>query len=238
MIAKLFPMKQIFTLLLMCVSFVGLAQNKKTVRVQTTDLHYKHRINFYIYPNFTEGQIILHDSDEVEIVPINLSRFYNQIHFLSNGDTLAIKNINSIKYVVIYADTFEVVKGKFYKKLSHSETFPNLYAYHDAQRIGIEKKGPYGVYTPVSSANSNTTVTLEDNITTYIIPDERHVFELYDELFIYDKESKQMVKLKKGNFFDFFPKQANQLRKFADKENLSTQRERDLLKMYEFLATL
>lgn len=189
----------------------------------------------YTYPFFAAGEVVFKDSVSSGAY-LNFSRFYNQVHFLDEKlDTFILKNVQDVRYVVILNDTLERINGRFYKKLTHFDNIPNLYTFYEAERIGIEKKGPYGTYSPVSSTNSNSTMTLEDQFTTYLLVDEIHVYHIWDEWFLYDPNDSKPNKITPRNFYDYFPKQEKALRKFAETNQLNLNSQLGIMKILQYL---
>jgi hypothetical protein len=228
----------ILTALFGMAACAGFSQNDKTITVNTlerpTAEMYK---SVYMYPTFLEGKVVFKDESFAE-TKLNYNRITGQILFTRpKGDTLALARPETTSKVVIGADTFCFFQNAFLQKLSHRDDAPNVYVKQNMKYIGNEKKGPYGTYSQVSSANSNGTVSVDDQATRYISVDENLIYKSNSEFYLSDRFN-NFFPANKARFYKMFAQHENQLRTFFETHKINFNKQEDLLSVLEYVQGL
>lgn len=188
--------------------------------------------HIYRYKDFHAGRVYFNDSTMAE-ARMNYHLLFGQILFLTpRGDTLALANPAMTRLITISADSFYYHDKSFLQILTQ---YPgnNLAVKETIKFVGHEKAGPYGTYSSVSSANSNSTVTVDDQITQYIGLDENTVFTYKHEYYLADRFNNFFRASKKG-FFNLFSRHEKSLKAYLKNNPVDYNKGKDLLRLIEF----
>ena len=74
----------------------------------------------------------------------------------------------------------------FIKKFTHDVSGLNLYVKPNMKYIGKEKRGAYGTYSGATAANSLSTFSTDNQVTTYLALDENLLYEKGEEFYLCD----------------------------------------------------
>ncbi len=190
----------------------------------------------YKYPAFQEGKVVFKDSSSAS-AKLNYHQLFGQVLFINQrGDTLALANPGTTSFIVIGTDSFHFHEKSFLQKLTH---FPgnNLAVKQTIKFVGIEKAGPYGSYSSTSAANSNSTVTVDDQITQYIGLDENTLYNYKNEYYISDRFN-NFFRVSKKSFFNLYSKHEKVLKSYLKEEPVDFDERADLLRLIKFANTL
>lgn len=111
----------------------------------------------YLYPEFTAGFVFFRDG-LVTAGKLNYNTLVNEMHFIGErGDTLALANEKTIKFILVGADTFYF--GDFYlRQIATSESVKLLSMQH-LKVLDKQKIGAYDQPTSNSSISSYNSYT-------------------------------------------------------------------------------
>ncbi len=163
---KCFKMKTVVLALiaLVCLDFTGLAQsNAYTVKPGESANKALPADVQYHYPQFTQGTVFFRDGTASNAT-LDYNLLSGEMQFIApKGDTMAVSNEATIKYILIDSDTF--FYDKTFLKLIDGNATAKL-AQKEVLVIGdVKKSGGYGLLsssssiTTISSINSNGRVT-------------------------------------------------------------------------------
>ncbi|MEI9809631.1 MAG: hypothetical protein WDO16_18195 [Bacteroidota bacterium] len=168
---------------------------------------------------------------------MNYQRIYGQILFISpKNDTMALANPETFSSIILGADTFYFSDKNYLRKITHYPAH-NLLLKQTIKFIGKEKAGPYGSYSPVSSSNSNSTVTTDDQITQSIALNENQVYKFTNDFFISDAFN-NFFKATKKNFYSLFSKHENEIKSFLTANTINFSKQADLEKLLTYIHGL
>lgn len=191
----------------------------------------------YLHPSFKNGKVIFMEGDPVE-AKLNFNRLSNQLFFLSpKGDTLVLAHPETTSKVVIGADTFCFYQNTFLQKITHYKDAPHLFFKQTIQFVGSEKKGAYGTYSAVTSNNSNSTYTNDNQITAYLSVDENQIYKERTEFYLSDN-SNHFFSAKKSGFYSMFPQYEDQLKTFFKTNKINFDKTGDLLQVILYIHSL
>jgi len=209
----------------------------KTLRVNALrDEEDKLTGRIYKYSAFLDGRVVFKDSSEVE-AKLNYHQVFGQILFINGkGDTMALANPATTLMVVISNDTFYFHDKFFLQKLTQYDE-NNLAVRQTIKYVGREKAGPYGSYSSTSAANSNSTVTTDDQITQYISLDENVVYTIKNEYYFADRFN-NFFRASKKSFYNLFSKHEKALKEYVKQNPVDFNKKDDLLRVIQFANQL
>lgn len=212
-------------------------ENESTLTINTiNDDSAKLSRRAFMYREFTAGKVIFKDDSTAE-APMNYSLLSGKILFINpKGDTLEFAHPEIFNQVILGIDTFYYFDKMYLKKISH---YPvnNLAISKTLKLIGREKKGAYGTYSGVSSTNSNTTFTNDDQVTTYIIIDENAVYKFSNDYFITDRFNNFFPANKKGFNRVFFSYEI-EIKNYLGVHSINFDKQADLQQLLKYIQNL
>jgi hypothetical protein len=186
------------------------------------------------YENFLPGKLVLKDSSVFE-VKMNYHQIFDQLLFISpKGDTLAVKQPETIALVVIGNDSFFHFNKGFLQQATH---YPghNLSFKRTLKYIGKENKGAYGSYSPVSSAVSQPEIAVSDlELQRKMRPDEQLLYVYNVQYFISDR-FRNFFPASKKNIFNVFSKNEKELKQYFKENHVNMNKREDLEKLMIFV---
>ena len=230
-------MKVIIAIIGICLSaLTSLSQENKILKLNTLNPPTGIYGTGFMYPEFIEGQVTFKDN-AIATAKLNFNLLTSQVHFIdAKGDTLVLAHPESISEVII-SDTFSFHKKEFIRKLTHYSSAPNLFVKQNMKYIGKEKKGAYGTYSSTSSANSSSTYSADDQITTYLSADENMIFNVSQEYFICD-DSGNFYPAKKSGFFSLGQQHENHLKTYLKSNKINFNKKADLLQLISYIQEI
>lgn len=213
------------------------SQDNKIIKINALNQSAEVYKSEYMYPVFSSGKIIFTDAAIAE-AKMNFNRLSNQMLFLTPaGDTLALAHPETVSKVLIDADTFCFFENVFIQQMTHNRDAPNLFVKQNLKYIGKEKKGAYGTYSTVSSSNSNSTFTNDDQITKNLSVDENAIYELRAEYYFSDSLN-NFFPARKSNLYKMFPQQENRIKTYIKANKIDFDKKADLLQLVLYIQSL
>lgn len=211
--------------------------NGSTMRVNTLNQPDKNTLSGYLNPSFINGRVFFKDGTIVDS-KLNFNRLTKQMFFISpKNDTMIFAHPEKIYSVTIGIDTFFLYKDIVLRKLTHNSIAPDLYMHQEIKFIGTEKKGAYGSYSEISSANSNSTFTPDNQITKYINIDENALFKVSNYFYVSDSLN-NFYPIKKKLFNKIFPQYEKESSAFIDKNKININKKEDLIQLINYINGL
>jgi hypothetical protein len=190
----------------------------------------------YKYPEFLEGLVVFNDSSSAE-AKLNYHQVFGQILFINQkGDTLALANPATTRLVKIGTDSFYFHDKSFLHKLTQLKG-NNLAVKQTIKFVGREKAGPYGTYSSTSAANSNSTVTVDDQITQYIGLDQNTVYKFKNEFYFSDRFN-NFFRASKKNFFNLYSRHEKALKEYIKQNPVDYNSKGDLIRLLNYANSL
>lgn len=221
-------------LCLACLSFALNAQDEKVYRVKANQ-EIREVMSFadvYKYPGFTQGIVTFRDGRN-SAAKLNYNYLHGEMDFIApSGDTLALADEASIKYVSIGKDTFyffegyqEQLAGFMTKKLTRKQVVELA----DKKKLGaFDQPTHSGANAYGSYANSRSTVPLviKEDITlvlkTYYFVSDRNTF----------------YRVNKKNIAKLYGKREKEISDYLDKHKVDFSNEESLKELFRYLNTL
>lgn len=210
------------------------AQESKIYKVNSIEDNKEELIrDTYRYPQFAAGVVHFKNGAATK-ARLNYHRFYDQVLFISpKGDTLALVDPGSYKYIAIGADTFYVQEEGYAERLTHYGGV-NLLRKYIIEVAGREKKGGYGTYSSTTAVESRSQYTGEDGRLVPLQVDENTIYKGKSLYFLSDAFNNIFPATKK-NFYNLFSKQEKRLKEYLDTHKVNFFHEQDLLQLMAYL---
>ncbi len=231
-------MKTIFAVILCSLlTAPSFSQQSRIIKINTLDQETGFYGRGFLYPGYIAGKVTFNDK-AISEAKLNVNCLTNQVYFLSpNGDTLILAHPETIFEIAISSDTFCFYQKGFIQKFTHNERAPNLFARQSMKYIGKEKKGAYGTYSTVGAANSNSTYTGDNQISTYLSLDENLIYQVNTEFYVSDSLN-NFYPVRKGKFYSAFPQYENLIKTFVKENKIDLDKKEDLLELIKYIQTL
>lgn len=211
------------------------AQEAKTYTINSIKDNKEELVrDVYRYPEFRPGVVMYTDGVATE-ARLNYHRLFDQVLFIGpKGDTLALARPEAYSFVTIGTDTFFVQERGYLERLTHYKGV-NLSRKSAIKFIGYEKKGLYGTYSPLISAESRGNVmNQESEVNQKLSVDENSVYRTDTRLFLSD-EYNNYFPANKRNVHNLFRKQEKKLKEYLAQHDVNYHREQDLLQLVNYL---
>lgn len=233
-------MKSLFLTVLIFSSLLTFSQDKnnKVLKINPINEDVLHiEKNSHRYDNFQDGKLVLNDSTVYEL-KMNYHQIYDEVLFISSkGDTLAVKEPETIAYVVIGTDSFYYVNKGFVQKVTHFEA-NNILAKRILKYIGKESKGPYGVYSPVSSSYNQPEIAVTDLDHLRKMKNDELLLYVYHVQYYISDRFRNYYPVTKKNIFNIFSKNEKELKQYFKANDVNLNKYDDLNKLLTFIYGL
>lgn len=227
-------MLKIFLFFVISVSSIGhsIAQTNETVRIKSGDDPAKSYspFGFYQFPVFSEGVAVFKNGGQTT-ARFNYHMLNEEMQFISaNGDTLALADPFSIKYVKMDSNTFYYSNG-------YLQIIVNNESLMLARRLHLntkwEKIGAYGQPSPSGSIRTPNKLILVNTGKNLSINQDILIRKEYDYYWL-DKYG-TALRATKGNLFKLLsPDQKNDIEDYLKKSKIDFNKEADLKKLLHY----
>lgn len=187
----------------------------------------------YRYPQFRPGAVVFNDGS-VTPARLNYHRLSDQVLFIApKGDTLALAEPATFKYVVIGTDTFYMQDKGYLERLTHYVGV-NLARKGTIVLAGRERKGAYGTYSSTIATDAKAYYSADGSRITHLQVDVNDIYRAKTRYFLSDRYNNFFPATKK-NFYNLFFRQEARLRDYLEANKVNFYREEDLLQLMTFL---
>jgi hypothetical protein len=185
----------------------------------------------YHYAEFLNGKVFYRDGGVTE-AKMNYNRLTDEMLFIGHGgDTLALANEATIKFISIKKDTFYFDQG--YILLVGSNNVSKLGAKQGFKLVDKKKEAAYDL--PSSSASVSSFSSFNDGKISHPLKmNQQSVFIKYTQYYFRDKYDHFVLATRK-NLVELFPKCEQQLKKFHKKNRINFTKEVDLKNVITFM---
>jgi len=226
-------MKSKVLLVLTCLAFCChlSAQNKKQIVQGNDDINSSIPDSVkYKYASFTSGRVMFKDGT-IGGSLLNYNLLSGEVQFVSpNGDTLAIANEETIKYIAIGSDTF--FYDKIYLQLVEGNTTVKLAKNKKMKLADIKKKGGFGSYTSSGGIENYSSLNIGSR-TLHLAENKQLIFVTRTTYYIGDQYYHFLPATKK-NVLKMFNKKKG-LEVYLNEHKFNFLKEADLKKLLNYL---
>jgi hypothetical protein len=183
------------------------------------------------YPGFTEGTVFFRDGTRSN-AQLDYNLLTEEMQFIApKGDTLAVANESTIKYITIGNDTF--FYDKVYMQLITSNTTAKL-AKREALAIAdVKKAGAYDQYSSTSSITTVKSVRLQDRVTNFTESQELTIVK--ETTYYVGDTYNHFLPANKKNIIKLFGKKQNAIEQYLKDNKVTFNKEEDLKALITFL---
>ncbi|HEX8334105.1 MAG TPA: hypothetical protein VF622_15905 [Segetibacter sp.] len=191
--------------------------------------------DIFFYPKFISGNVLFRDGTKAT-ARMNYNSLFDQILFIDNkGDTLALKNEKTIKFISLDKDTFYYNEG--YVRLIESNSVVKLAERKVWEVADIRKIGSHDRPANTFAVTSFKTLTDGFGGTHDLVLNEDLVLRKKPKYYFGDTYN-HFVPAGKKNLFLFFPKEYNGLANYLKKNKVNFNNKNDLEKVAQFLEQI
>jgi hypothetical protein len=190
--------------------------------------------DIYYYPQFTNGKVFFKDGAKA-VAQMNYSHLFDQILFIGRkGDTLALADEKTIKFITIDRDTFYYDEG--YMRLITDGAVKlagkQIWVVADIQKIGTHNRPTstvaitsFSSYTDGSDAAKSKDLILNEDI---ILRKETHYY--------FGDKFDQFIRATKKDVLKFFHKNQQRIEEYLKENKPNFDKKDDLEKLAQFLS--
>lgn len=188
--------------------------------------------DLYRYEQFVLGKVLFRDGTIAE-AKLNYNKLFGQMLFINeNGDSLAVGNPETIKFISIGSDTFYCTKDVYLELVSSTKNV-QLAKRQLLQQVDEQKNGAYGQsYTNNSTVSNKNYYTIDGKPRLNV--GESTLFSQKTEYFISYKQS-DFVLATKRNIEKLFADKSQKLKEYMKDNAINTAKEQDLEKLIQFM---
>jgi len=233
-------MKALLSLLFVLISYSDLAAQDSTyitIKAGNRISDVLTTADIFYYPQFTSGKVFFKDGSRAA-AKLNYTRLHDQMLFIdSKGDTLALANEKTIRFIAIDQDTFYYDEG--YMRIIADNGFVKLaekqiWVVADIRKIGTHNTQKSTVaITTLSNYNDETTRAKSHDLLLnedMVIRREAHYY--------FGDEYNRFARSGKKKLLLLFPKDELRLENYLKENKVNFDKKEDLEKLAQFLGRL
>ncbi len=206
-------------------------QESITVKAGTKIIDYFPPAERYRYPGFVSGKAVFRDGT-FTTAQFNYNILYGEMQFIQSHDTLEIANAESLRLVILAADTFYFDKG--YLEVRYSNGSDKLAVKEYVKLIDTKKMGAYGMTSSTSAISSYNSISATSGYYKLTVSDDL-VVKKVKEFYLYTPGSGFQL-FRKNNAMQAFPNKKDAIKQYLKINDVDFNSEADLLKLMEYLA--
>lgn len=193
--------------------------------------------DIFYYPQFTNGQVFFRDGSKA-LGKMNYSRLFDQVLFIGpKGDTLALADEKTIKFIAIGQDTFfydegyiRLIENSGVVKLAEKQ----IWVVADVRKIGTHNR-------PTSTVAVTSFSTYADVIgraKSYDLLINEDIVIRRETYYYFGDEYNKFARAGKKRLLLLFPKEQMNLENYLKENKVNFDKRDDLEKLAQFLSQL
>ncbi len=188
----------------------------------------------YKYPRFTQG-IVYFRYNSISHALLDLNLYTGEMEFITpEGDTLAIANPETVKYITIQSDTFYF--DKVYIELLHGNSEAKLGQIQTIKLSDIKREGGYGQM--LSTAAVNTSNSYYSNNQTYKLTEKTQLALHKQTVFFIGDSFNHFLPYNKKNVYKMFNTKESAVNSFVKENKIQFDKRDDLVKLVDFIGKI
>ncbi len=191
----------------------------------------------FFYPQFIRGKVLFRDGTKSAAL-MNYSLLFDQMLFINpKGDTLAVADEKTIKFITIAQDTFCFDEG--YVRLFTNNSIVKLAEKSVWELVDIQKMGTHNrttstvAVTSISLYNGNV-----DAAKSQLLIINEDLVLRKTTYYYFGDENNHFVRTGKRKLLSLFPKDERKIENYLKENNINFDKKPDLEKLILFLGQL
>lgn len=194
--------------------------------------------DIFYYPQFTTGKVFFRDGRKA-MAMMNFTRLYDQMLFINpKGDTLAVADEKTIKFIIVGQDTFYYDEGYVRIIVDYGDVKlaeKQIWVVADTRKIGTHNKSTSTVaITPLSNYTDDGTARAKSYD---LLINEDMVIRKETQYYFGDKNN-HFVRAGKKKLLLLFPKEQLSLENYLKENKVNFDKKDDLKNLAQFLGHL
>jgi hypothetical protein len=210
------------------------AQRKKfvTVKAGSEILEVLSTSDILYYPVFANGTVFRKDGSKVE-ARLNYNLLVDEMHFIAPaGDTLALANEESIRYIAVGKDTFVFNNGGYLRVIANGGraklALKETWVIADSRQVG-----PYNTTNTSAAITTYTSYTRAGSLYGLTINADLEL--KYSEQYYLGDQFNHFIQASKKNSMTLFP-ESERLEPYLKENKVDFKSEEDLTKLTMYLS--
>jgi hypothetical protein len=232
-------MKRLPLLFFGLISYTSLsAQDSTYITIKSGDIIQEglSSAEMYYYPQFTKGEVFFKGGTKAK-ARMNYTRLFDQMLFIDvKGDTLALANEPTIKFIAFDQDTFYYDEG--YVRIIADNHSVKLAEKQIWVMADIRKPGPHNTTTSTIGVTSVRTFRQgNDAVRNPLTLDEDIVLRKETDYYFGD-EYNHFARAGKKGLYELFNKKQRSIENYLKENKVNFDKKDDIEKLFQFLSKL
>jgi len=233
-------MKALLLLLFILIGYCGLSAQDSIVTIKAGN---KVRdvltpADIFYYPQFTSGKVFFRDGRKA-MAKMNFTRLYDQMLFINpKGDTLAVADEKTIKFIIVDQDTFYYDEGYVRIIVDYGDVKlaeKQIWVVADTRKIGTHNKSTSTVaITPLSNYTDDGIARAK----SYDLLINEDMVIRKETQYYFGDQNNHFVRAGKKKLLLLFPKEQLDLENYLKENKVNFDKKDDLKKLAQFLGQL
>jgi hypothetical protein len=191
--------------------------------------------DLYRYTDFRNGKVVFRDGSEVR-AKLNYNRLFDQFMFIDDrGDSLAIGNAETIRYIIVEKDSFFATKNSFVESLGWYSQI-HFTGKQTLEEVDEEKTGAYGqTYSQNATTAKRFYFTVDGKPRLNV--GEKMVFKKKNE-FYFAYRSDEYMPLNKKNIEKAFSPHSKEIRDYMKNSHTDLTNQSSVRDLFNYIAYL
>ena len=233
-------MKALLLLLFILIGYCGLSAQDSIVTIKAGN---KVRdvltpADIFYYPQFTSGKVFFRDGRKA-MAMMNFTRLYDEMLFINpKGDTLAVADEKTIKFIIVDQDTFYYDEGYVRIIVDYGDVKlaeKQIWVVADTRKIGTHNKSTSTVaITPLSNYSDDGIARAK----SYDLLINEDMVIRKETQYYFGDQNNHFVRAGKKKLLLLFPKEQLDLENYLKENKVNFDKKDDLKKLAQFLGQL
>lgn len=232
-------MKSLLLLFFILISYTGLlAQDSLYVTIKSGDRIQEGltSADLYYYPQFTKGEVFFKSGTKAT-AKVNYSRLFDQILFIdSKGDTLALAEERTIKFIAVNQDTFYYDEG--FVRIIADNTYVKLADKQVWVVTDVRKPGPHNTSTSTTGVTSVRSFRQGNDAVRNPLKLDEDIVLRREIQYYFGDEYNHFIRASKKGLFELFNKKQRSIENYLKENKVNFDKKDDIEKLFHFISKL
>ena len=232
-------MKLHLQLFFILISFTGLsAQDSTYITIKSGDIIQEglSSADMYYFPQFTKGAVFFKGGTKAT-AKVNYTHLFDQMLFIDGkGDTLALANEKTIKFIAVGQDTFYYDEG--YVRIIADDHFVKLSEKQIWVVADIRKPGPHNTSTSTIGVTSVRTFRQGNDAVRNPLSLDEDIVLRKETHYYFGDEYNHFARAGKKGLFELFNKKQRSIENYLKENKVDFDKKDDIEKLFQFVSKL